>query len=89
MKSMRVWAEQIANDGVDSGSGPGSDDRIDKIKLTQDGFPIIPNSVNENLSKAQCKKSLRAFLAQHYCQFGSGCLGPNLILFLQILQQGN
>ena len=89
MKSVRVRAEQIANDGVDSGSGPGSDNKIDKIKLTQDGFPIIPNSINEDLSKAQCEKLLRSFLAQHYCQFGSRCPGPNLILFLQILQQGN
>ncbi len=79
MKSVRVREEQIANDAVDSGSGPGGEDKIDEIKLTPEGFPIIPDSINENLSKAQCEKLLRAFLAQHYCQFSSGCLGLNLI----------
>ena len=57
MKSVRVWAEQIANDGVDSGSGPGGDNKIDEIKLTQDGFPIIPNS--NTLHSPRCSASVR------------------------------
>jgi hypothetical protein len=39
------------------------------IRMTTDGFPIIPKVVMEKeLKKAEWEKLLRAFLTQHYCE---------------------
>ena len=68
MKSMRVRAEEHM---FDSGLAADSDNRSDDIQLTPTGFPIIPDKINGDLSKAHCEKLLRDFLGQHYCQFHS------------------
>lgn len=40
-----------------------------EIRMTTDGFPIIPKIVIEKeLKKAEWEKLLRAFLTQHYCE---------------------
>lgn len=39
-----------------------------EIRMTTDGFPIIPKTVMEKeLKKGEWEKLLRAFLTQHYC----------------------
>jgi len=41
-----------------------------EIRMTRDGFPIIPKLVMEKeLRKGEWEKLLRAFLTQHYCEF--------------------
>lgn len=40
-----------------------------EIRMTADGYPIIPKLVMEKeLKKAEWEKLLRAFLTQHYCK---------------------
>lgn len=40
-----------------------------EIRMTSDGFPIIPKLVMEKeLKKSEWEKLLRAFLSQHYCE---------------------
>lgn len=40
-----------------------------EIRMTTDGYPIIPKLVMETeLKKAEWEKLLRAFLTQHYCE---------------------
>jgi hypothetical protein len=40
-----------------------------EIRMTSDGFPIIPKLVMEkDLRKAEWETVLRAFLTQHYCE---------------------
>jgi hypothetical protein len=42
------------------------------IRMTRDGFPIIPKLVMEKeLKKGEWEKLLRAFLTQHYCELTS------------------
>jgi hypothetical protein len=39
------------------------------IRMTTNGFPIIPKLVMEkDLKKSEWEKLLRAFLTQHYCK---------------------
>jgi hypothetical protein len=38
-----------------------------KIRMTAEGFPIIPKLVEKELKKSEWEKLLRAFLTQHYC----------------------
>jgi len=39
------------------------------IRMTPNGFPIIPNIVMTNeLKKGEWEKMLRMYLAQHYCE---------------------
>ena len=76
MKAQRVRADENAQ--VQLGSGPDAANRLDSasgrgiksdhIDLSPAGYPIIPESINENLSKAVCEKLLRGFLTQHYCR---------------------
>ena len=43
-----------------------------EIRMTRDGFPIIPKLVmDKELKKGEWEKLLRAFLTQHYCELGS------------------
>jgi hypothetical protein len=74
MKSLRVRAEETLDPrvGTDPGPGPGDSgtQNDDEIKVTPAGYPIIPDCINENLSKARCEKLLRAFLVHHYCELG-------------------
>lgn len=40
-----------------------------EIRMTRDGFPIIPKLVMEReLKKSEWETLLRAFLTQHYCE---------------------
>jgi hypothetical protein len=40
-----------------------------EIRMTRDGFPIIPKLVMEKeLRKSEWEKMLRAFVTQHYCE---------------------
>ena len=40
-----------------------------EIRMTTDGFPIIPKLVMEKeLKKSECETLLRTFLTQHYCK---------------------
>lgn len=40
-----------------------------EIRMTADGFPIIPKlTVEKELKKAEWETILRAFLTQHYCE---------------------
>jgi hypothetical protein len=63
-KSARLEARDPEQaDRKDAGS-----DIID-IRMTTDGFPILPKVVMEKeLRKNQCEKLLRAYLTQHYCE---------------------
>jgi hypothetical protein len=36
--------------------------------LTSEGYPILPERVTLDLSKAECEELLRVFLSQHYCE---------------------
>jgi hypothetical protein len=40
-----------------------------EIRMTTDGFPIIPKLVmDKELKKGEWERLLRAFLTQHYCE---------------------
>lgn len=55
--------------GRDADSEPVIADSATEIKITADGFPIIPSVVeHRNLSKKECENLLRAYLKQHYCK---------------------
>jgi hypothetical protein len=81
MKSKRVQIEETPNTEIDLGSGSGpapiKENPGNTITLTPSGYPILPETVNNNLSKAECENLLRGFMSQHYCQFdwssGPGC----------------
>lgn len=64
-KSARLEAtepEHVAQRGTES-------ERIE-IRMTTEGFPILPKLVMEKeLKKKDWEKLLRAFLTQHYCEF--------------------
>ena len=70
-----------SNDGVDilnhanagsdhDAAGPGADIILEKhVKMTANGFPLIPKTVMENtLNKRDTEDILRAYLNQHYCK---------------------
>jgi hypothetical protein len=51
-----------------SESGAGDVESERHVKMTPDGFPILPACVNNlDLSKKICEEILRAYLSQHYC----------------------
>ncbi len=78
MKSVWVWAKQIANNRVDSGSGPSSDNRTDDIKLTQlitQSFQIVSMTIyqwlktkNYSVHSWQCVEGL----SEGYAMFFEG-----------------
>ena len=64
VKSARLEAADSGN--VDQRHADS--DPID-IRMTTDGYPIIPKLVMEKeLKKMEWEKMLRAFLTQHYCE---------------------
>ena len=81
VKTARLEAadsENANNKGADS-------ERID-IRMTTDGYPIIPKLVmDRNLKKAEWEKLLRAFLSQHYCAYDRLMHIRSRAKFLQIL----
>lgn len=78
MKATRDRAsetETYAGTGADTGvildaePEPVNVSAATQVKMTADGFPIIPKVVEErNLSKKECENLLRAYLNQHYCK---------------------
>ena len=74
MKSMRTRISSADADvgagagaGVGVGAGAGADDQ--GVKVTSEGYPIIPKEVTEQGSKKKAEDILRAYLGQHYCKF--------------------
>jgi hypothetical protein len=54
---------------VEAGPEPVNVSAATQVKMTADGFPILPKVVEErNLSKRECENLLRAYLNQHYCK---------------------
>ena len=48
---------------------PGPEPERLEIRMTNDGFPIIPQVVMEkDLKKSEWEALLRGFLTQHYCK---------------------
>ncbi len=46
-----------------------TESEVIEIRMTANGFPIIPKLVMErDLKKSECETLLRAFLTQHYCK---------------------
>jgi len=61
-----------AADAVDVDQTQADAERVE-IRMTADGFPIIPKLVmDKELKKVDWEKLLRAFLAQHYCELQCG-----------------
>ena len=82
MKSLRLQAPEainpvpITNNNDDAGSKAGSDDTTKDtsldIKMTAQGYPILPISIMDTeLSKSVCESLMRAYVAQHYCKFST------------------
>ena len=64
VKSTRVEAmnSEIAN-------RTNADSEQVAIRMTTDGYPIIPKLVmDKELKKTEWEKLLRAYLVQHYCE---------------------
>jgi len=52
-----------------AGTGTGTADETLDVKMTDDGFPILPSAVDtQRLSKNQYEDIMREFLSQHYCE---------------------
>lgn len=50
-----------------------------EIRLTGIGFPVLPESVNDDgISKAACEKLVRMYLSQHYCKKPITSLATNI-----------
>lgn len=46
-----------------------TESEVIEIRMTSDGFPIIPKQVmDKELRKVEWENLLRAFLSQHYCE---------------------
>jgi hypothetical protein len=57
-----------ADENAGAGTGAGPEDILD-LKMTEDGFPIIPNEISSNTrTKKQNVVVMRKFLSQHYCK---------------------
>jgi hypothetical protein len=68
VKSARLEAAdpQIADQRQ---AGPEPEPERLEIRMTNDGFPIIPKVVMEkDLKKSEWEALLRGFLTQHYCE---------------------
>ena len=58
-----------------------------EIRMTRDGFPIIPKLVMEKeMKKTEWEKLLRPFLTQHYCALTSYFIGLSLMRFSRSCQ---
>ena len=70
MKSMRMRITgdvTCASADADAGVGGDADDL--SVKVTSEGYPIIPKQVTEKGNKKKAGDILRAYLGQHYCKF--------------------
>jgi len=57
-----------ATDAANANPREANSERIE-IRMTPDGYPIIPKVVMEKeLKKGEWERLLRAFLTQHYCK---------------------
>jgi hypothetical protein len=94
MKSLRLQAPEAINPvpvqnnnlGTEPNPEPEADAEPDResswdIKLTDQGYPILPNTIMEKEpSKAVCERLMRAYITQHYCMFITLIrLDPNLM----------
>lgn len=69
-------SESESGAGVGVHAGVGADTRT-RIKMTADGFPLLPDAVESVLPKKVCEALLRAYLSQHYCMLQHSFLGNN------------
>ena len=71
MKSMhtRISGNVGADADVAAGAGAGAGADDQGVKVTSEGYPIIPKEVTEQGSKKKAEDILRAYLGQHYCKF--------------------
>jgi hypothetical protein len=81
MKSLRLRAPEAVNPvtrtavgtDVEAWSEPNSDVEADEttcdIKLTDEGFPVLPIAIiKRELTKSECERLVRAYLSHHYCK---------------------
>jgi hypothetical protein len=79
MKSLRLQAPEAINPvpnnhGAESNAEPVPDAEPDTdiscdIKLTAQGFPILPTTImKKELSKAVCERLMHEYIKQHYCR---------------------
>ena len=68
MKAARANSNRLSeNVNSDPGSASDSDDL--QVKMTAEGFPILPDLKEKTLSKMVSERLLQAYLSQHYCKF--------------------
>ena len=96
MKSLRVQAPESINPvpvktddlGAQPEPEPDPERRWD-VKLTAQGYPILPSSVMEKeLSKAVCEKLMREYITQHYCTFISLIRADPSLMAIRSCQRG-
>jgi len=80
MKSLRLQAPEainpVPNDLLGAKPNPEPEPRTEPdknsswdIKLTAQGFPILPTSImKKELSKAVCERLMNEYIKQHYCR---------------------
>jgi len=71
MKSMRTRTGNTVGADADMGAGAGVGVGVEDqgVKVTSEGYPIIPKEVTEQGSKRMAEDIFRAYLGQHYCKF--------------------
>ena len=68
MKTARRRLEQSKGTNDDAGTEPSHETDEADVKMTPDGFPLLPKIVlQREMNKAVSERILRAYLSQHYC----------------------
>jgi hypothetical protein len=67
MKAARLRLDDRTGDEV--GSGPVALKESTDVKMTPEGYPLLPKYIVEHrLSKSVSEQILRDYLSQHYCE---------------------
>lgn len=78
MKSKQVKAKASVEVEVEVGLDMDLEAEVDgqrKIRMTEDGFPILPKDLLErDISKKECENILQEYLSQHYCKCELLCI---------------